>query len=153
PTGGDTLFASMYAVYDSLSEDMKAFLQNLTAIHDGSKQYGSRFNAQESPCNEHPVVFTHPITKRNAIFVNPIFTQSIVQLSARESHAVLQFLFAQTTRPEFQCRFNWRTTSLAFWDNRCVQHQAIWDYYPHKRYGHRVTIVGDRPVYEPAVCK
>ena len=153
PIGGDTLFASMYGAYDALSDSMQRFLSDLTAIHDGARNYEGRQTADgrsaEFPKAEHPVVRTHPETGRKALFINRMFTTRLVQLKKRESDAVLETLFRHIEDPEFQCRFQWRANSIAFWDNRCTQHLAVWDYYPHRRYGHRVTIAGDRPFYRP----
>ena len=89
---------------------------------------------------------THPVTKRKALFVNQGFTTHIDGLPKEESRAILNYLFEHCTRPEFQVRFRWRPHSVAFWDNRSVQHMALWDYYPQVRSGRRVTIKGDRPV-------
>jgi taurine dioxygenase len=153
PVGGDTLFASMYAAYDALSEPMKRFLEPLTAIHDGEHVYRGRYGVDDAgrvfPKAEHPVIRTHPVSGRKALFVNGGFTTRIRQLSRSESDAVLQFLYRHVETPEFHCRFRWRVDSVAFWDNRCVQHHAMWDYYPQRRHGHRVTIKGDRPYYRP----
>ncbi len=148
PAGGDTLFSSMYAAYDALSDRMKEFLLPLTAIHDGNKIYQERFAApgKSFPKNEHPIIRTHPETGRKALFVNCEFTTRIVQLQKAESESVLQFLFRHVETAEFQCRFRWSKNSIAFWDNRCTQHHAMWDYFPQRRYGHRVTIIGERPV-------
>ncbi len=152
-TGGDTLFASMYAAYEALSGPMKSFLERLTAIHDGAPYYrsvnsrvGHDDKGREYPHAEHPVVRTHPVSGRKALFVNSMFTTHIVGLRQKESDALLGFLFGHISQPEFQCRFRWQKNSMAFWDNRCVQHQAIWDYWPQTRSGYRVTIKGDRPV-------
>ena len=149
--GGDTAFASMYAAYDALSARMKAHLDGLTAVHDGGHVYTRpSFDARadrELPRAEHPVVRTHPVTGRKALFVNRGFTTRILGLPAAESAALLDYLFRHVETPEFQCRFAWRPHSVAFWDNRCAQHRAIFDYRPHRRYGHRVTIAGDRPFY------
>jgi taurine dioxygenase len=82
--------------------------------------------------------------RRKGIYVNSVFTQRITELGETESRAVLDFLFAHVTRPEFQCRFRWQRNSVAFWDNRAVQHYAVWDYYPAVRSGQRVTIRGGR---------
>lgn len=151
PVGGDTLFASMYAAHDALSDSMQRFLCGLSAIHDGARNYSGRQAAPERgaefPHAEHPAVRTHPVTGRRALFVNRMFTTRIVQLSQGESDVILQMLYRHIENPEFQCRFQWRANSIAFWDNRCVQHQAVWDYYPQRRYGHRVTIAGDKPFY------
>jgi taurine dioxygenase len=148
-TGGDTLFASMYAAFDALSDSMRRFLDGLTAIHDGARNYEGRRPApgrgEAFPRAEHPVIRTHPETGRKGVYVNRMFTTRIVQLEKRESDAILQMLFGHVENPEFQCRFHWRPGSVAFWDNRCTQHLALWDYYPQRRYGHRVTIAGDKP--------
>jgi taurine dioxygenase len=151
PVGGDTLFASMYAAYDALSEPMKRFLEPLTAMHEGEHVYRGRYGVDDTgrvfPKAEHPVIRTHPVSGRKALFVNGGFTTRIVQLKRAESDAVLQFLYRHVETPEFHCRFRWQVNSVAFWDNRCVQHHAMWDYYPQRRHGHRVTIKGDRPFY------
>jgi taurine dioxygenase len=151
--GGDTLFASMYAAYDALSEPMKAFLGGLTAVHDGGPNYIDRAKragiydpTKVFPANEHPVIRTHPETGKKAIYVNKIFTQNIVGLPKDESRAILDFLFQHIAKPNFQCRFKWEKHSVAFWDNRCALHHAMWDYYPEVRRGYRVTIKGDKPV-------
>jgi len=151
-TGGDTLFSSMSAAYDALSEPMKQLLAELTALHDGTPNYADRErrNRQNNPDRVdafavHPVIATHPTTGRKTIYVNSTFTVRINELSEAESDAILRFVFAHVTRPDFQCRFSWRPNSIAFWDNRAVQHYAVWDYYPAKRSGYRVTIRGDRP--------
>jgi len=148
-TGGDTLFASMYAAYDKLSEPMKGFLDGLTATHDGEPVYRGRFGYTPGdkgfPRAEHPVVRTHPVTGRKALFVNGNFTTKINGLTRLESDALLQMLCRHAETPEFHCRFRWQKNSVAFWDNRCVQHHAMWDYYPQRRHGYRVTIEGDRP--------
>jgi taurine dioxygenase len=150
PVGGDTLFASMYAAYEALSSPLKRMLEGLTAIHDGEHVYRGRYGRNDDagvvyPKSEHPVVRTHPVSGRRALFVNRIFTTRIVQLTRHESDGILAMLFSHIEMPEFQCRFRWRPGSIAFWDNRCAQHHAMWDYYPQRRRGLRVTIKGDRP--------
>jgi taurine dioxygenase len=149
--GGDTLFANMYAAYETLSRQLQRFLSELTAIHDGKRYYAGRQTAPsreaEFPSAEHPVVRTHPVTGRQALFVNRMFTTRIVQLKPHESDVLLGLLYRQIELIEIQCRFRWRPNSVAFWDNRCAQHQALWDYFPARRHGHRVTIAGDRPFY------
>ena len=151
-SGGDTLFSSMSAAYDALSAPMKQMLGSLTATHDGAPNYGDRARRNREsnlhrvdPVAVHPVIATHPSTGLKTIYVNSVFTVRINELSEAESDAVLEFLFAHVTRPEFQCRFHWQRNSIAFWDNRAVQHYAVWDYYPAVRSGLRVTIRGDRP--------
>jgi taurine dioxygenase len=153
PVGGDTLFASMYAAYDALSEPMKRMLEPLTAMHEGEHVYRGRYGVNDTgrvfPKAEHPVVRTHPVSGRKALYVNGGFTTRIVQLKRAESDALLHFLYRHVETPEFHCRFRWQVNSVAFWDNRCVQHHAMWDYYPQRRHGHRVTIKGDAPFYRP----
>jgi len=147
--GGDTSFANMYAAYEALSPTMQTFLRGLTAVHTSLKsanhQYRDKEDYMRFPENEHPIVRTHPETGRQALFVNRGFTTRIPQLSARESAALLEMLFSHAEESRFHCRFKWQPNSIAFWDNRATMHQAMWDYYPQKRYGHRVTIAGDRP--------
>ncbi len=151
-SGGDTLFASMYAAYDALSPKMQAYLDGLTAIHDGGPGYRRRaaldgkVDTREFPHAEHPVIRTHPVTGRKAIFVNPVFTVAIACLPEAEGESILRFLYDHCSLPKFQVRFRWAERSVAFWDNRCVQHIAMWDYFPQTRSGWRVTIKGDRPI-------
>lgn len=151
-TGGDTLFASMYAAYEALSDQMKTYLSGLVAVHDGGPNYhrramiDGRKDDRVFPRAEHPVIRTHPVTGRKGIFVNPVFTIGIKGLPDDEADAILRFLYAHNGKPQFQTRFKWRPHSIAFWDNRCVQHIAMWDYFPNVRSGERVTVKGDRPV-------
>ena len=159
--GGDTLFSSMYAAYEALPESMKRFLAGLTAVHSGEHIYRARYPDNEVkdrsdygyqpaanfPMSEHPVLRTHPETRRTALYVNAGFTTHIKELKPAASRAVLDFLFKHIQRPEFCCRFRWRKNSIAFWDNRCVQHYAVFDYFPAVRSGERVTVKGDKPFY------
>ena len=151
-TGGDTIFSSMYEAYDTLSSSMKELLGSLTAQHDGGPYYrsvntriGRNDGGRGYPTAEHPVIRTHPVSGRKALYVNSMFTQSIVGLPRTESDAILGFLFSHVQDPAFQCRFKWEENSIAFWDNRCTQHYAVWDYFPNIRSGYRVTVIGDRP--------
>ena len=150
--GGDTLFASMEAAYDDLSERMKIYLDGLNATHSGEQIYRGRYNNQKHddtnvtyPRNVHPVVRTHPVTGRKSIFVNKTFTTQINEIPKAESDSVLAFLYSHCAKPDYQVRFKWQPHSIAFWDNRCVQHLALWDYYPQVRSGYRVTVKGDKP--------
>ncbi len=157
-TGGDTMWASMYAAYEALSDKMQGFLSGLTAVHDFSHNFGRRLLRQEGgarklkkaqaemPPAEHPVIRSHPVTGAKGIFVNDAFTTRIKDVGPRESAALLAFLYEHVRTPEFTCRFTWRRHSLAFWDNRCTQHYPIADYWPARRRMHRLTINGDRPV-------
>lgn len=151
-TGGDTMFASMYAAYDALSPTMKAFLEPLTALHDGARVFAQMKEdgiyskaADTFPTSIQPVIRTHPVTGRKALYVNEMYTARISELSRAESDAVLSCLFDHVKNPNFHVRFRWREHSVAFWDNRCAQHMAVWDYYPEVRSGYRVTVAGDKP--------
>jgi len=139
--GGDTMFASMYAAYDALSEPMKRYLEGMTALHDGAGAF-ARTATNNLPVAEQPVIARHPVTGRRLLYVNPIFTTRLCGVSQEESDAVLGFLFRHCEHPNFQVRFNWQPHSVAFWDNRCTHHRALWDYYPHTRSGFRIQIEG-----------
>ena len=150
--GGDTLFASMYDAYDALSPTMAGFLDGLEACHSGRETFEAYFGRgidsmrdKAYPEAIHPVVRTHPVTGRKALFVNWGFTTHIIGLEPDESRALLDFLYQHLAHPNFQCRFRWRENSVAFWDNRSTQHLALWDYFPETRSGHRFTIRGDKP--------
>lgn len=154
--GGDTMFLNLYASYQALSDTMKSLVDDLTAVHDIVASMPPDFTRQSwapkqlarmqeaTPPVEHPVVRTHPETKRKCLFVNRNFTSYIKGMTLPESDALLGFLLEHIEQPEFQCRFHWETKSLAFWDNRCTQHYAVNDY-RSKRQMHRVTICGERP--------
>ena len=146
--GGDTLFADMCLAYELLSEPMQRFLGDLTAVHDGALPYVGSYKSKPPeggyPRNEHPVVTRHPETGQPVLYVNRGFTSHIVGLSGAESRALLDMLYRHIdSTPRLWCRVEWRPKTLTFWDNRCTQHHAVWDYYPHGRYGERVSIVGE----------
>ena len=152
PCGGDTMFSDMYGAYDALSEPVKRMLDGLTATHESEHIYRGRYADRgrkdmdiDCPSAVHPVVRTHPDTGRKALFVNRTFTTRINELSPEESDAVLTMLFEQAEHINHQIRFRWTLNDMAFWDNRCCMHRAIWDYWPEERKGRRVTIKGDRP--------
>jgi taurine dioxygenase len=143
--GGDTMFASAYAAYDALSDRMKHFLEGLTAEHDGNQLFDKN-SGTEYPIATHPVVTVHPETGRKILFVNRGQTTRIHELPRNESDGILAMLFDHIEKPAWQMRFRWRSHSIAFWDNRCTQHQAIWDYWPETRTGYRIQIQGtERP--------
>ena len=135
--GGDTQFASMYAAYDALSPKMKTYLEGLTATHDGTRIFGPG-----TPVSVHPVVVRHPESGRKALYVNTDFTSHINDLPRLEADRLLAFLVDHCVNPQWTVRFRWHAHSIAFWDTRCVQHQAIWDYWPNVRSGFRVQIEG-----------
>ena len=146
PLGGDTIFASMYAAYDALSPRMKTYLEGLTATHDGALAFSRFVKDKKFPVSVHPVITKHPATGRKVIFVNRSFTSHINELPDAESRAVLAFLFEHMQSPLYQMRFHWEPHSIAFWDNRCTQHYAVWDYFPAVRSGYRVQIEGIKPI-------
>jgi taurine dioxygenase len=147
PVGGDTLFASMYAAYETLSPPIRTMLDGLTAVHStaivNELMRGLAVVHREGELHStvHPVVRTHPETGRKALFVNGNFTTRIVELSLDESNAVLGMLFAHVKSPTIQCRFHWTEGAVAFWDNRSVQHFASPDY-DERRVMHRVLLRG-----------
>jgi taurine dioxygenase len=151
--GGDTLFADMYLAYELLSKPMQQLLRGLTAVHDGAIPYIGSYRippveGQNYPRNEHPVVVTHPETGKKLLYINSGFTSHIKELHRWESKVLLESLFHHiASTPKLLCRVQWQPNTLTFWDNRCTQHHAVWDYYPHSRYGERVSIVGnERPM-------
>ncbi|MBW2363084.1 MAG: TauD/TfdA family dioxygenase [Deltaproteobacteria bacterium] len=156
--GGDTCFANMYAAFEGLSKPMREMLEGLKAVHDITKPLQKAINSghakddadlraaqQQWPPAEHPVVRTHPVTGRKALFVNPNSTTRILGLSERESNLLLPFLNDHVRSPDYQCRFSWDEGTVIFWDNRPVQHYAVADY-DERRVMHRVALAGDRPV-------
>ena len=148
--GGDTLFADMYLAYQMLSDSMKEFLDPLVAEHDGAGPYVGSYKSTPPeggyPKSQHPVIVTHPDSGKKLLYVNRGFTSHIVGLGRSESNAVLEMLYRLIdSTPRLYCRVDWEPNSLAFWDNRCTQHHAVWDYWPNSRYGERVSIVGDQP--------
>lgn len=158
PFGGDTLWASGIAAFEALSKPLQQLLDGLTATHDISKSFPQeRFGAtdadlarleearRKNPPRSHPVIRTHPVTGRKALFVSDGFTTRINELEAAESRAVLDLLFAHFARPEFTVRWRWKENDVAFWDNRVTQHYAVDDYRPQRRVMHRATILGDKP--------
>jgi taurine dioxygenase len=130
----------MYAAYNALSDRMKKYLDGLTATHDGREAFG-----EGAPVSVHPVIVCHPVTKKKLIFVHASDTTRINELSKEESYAMIRYLDEHCHKEEWTCRFKWRDHSIAFWDNRCAQHKAIWDYWPNTRSGYRVQIKGDAP--------
>jgi alpha-ketoglutarate-dependent sulfate ester dioxygenase len=153
--GGDTTWANLVAAYEGLSEPVKAFVETLRAEHRYGGPDGARGNsAYARRLNDnllvaiHPVVRVHPVTGEQALFVNPGFTSHIVGVTARESKAILDLLYAEITRPEYTVRLRWEPGTVAFWDNRATAHLAPRDieHLDLQRTLHRVTLVGDVPV-------
>ena len=151
PFGGDTMFASMYAAYDALSDGLRRTLCGLRAVHSSRHVFGierpglkGRIGNPELATQDaiHPVVITHPDSGRRALYVNPGFTLRFDGWTAEESQPLLRYLYQHAARPEFTCRLRWRNGSLAFWDNRSTWHYALNDYHGQRRLVHRITIEG-----------
>ncbi|HVO01647.1 MAG TPA: TauD/TfdA family dioxygenase [Candidatus Cybelea sp.] len=160
PVGGDTIWASQYLAYDSLSSGMQHLLEPLRAVHTGAP-HGTMGPAPDVAVSRsirmvrndpsadrevlHPVVRVHPVTGRKALFVNPVYTQRFEGMTAAESKPLLDYLHQHSIRAEFTCRLRWREGTLAMWDNRCLMHLAVNDYDGHRRLLHRTTIAGEAP--------
>ena len=160
PYCGDTLFANMYLAYDALSEGMKQMLEGMRAVHTsgGPEAYSAdyksmrqRADAPEEIVAVHPVIRTHPETRRKLLYVNRVFTSHFEGMTRAESRPILEYLLAHQEQPVFSCRFRWKKDSVAFWDNRAALHHAVTDYHPSRvgegfrRVMHRVTVCGDKP--------
>ena len=156
PAGGDTEFANMYLAYETLSDGMKRLLEGLVAVNSSAAadvsrtredriKDSARADARTQYVASHPVVRVHPETGRRALYVNVAHTVSFEGMTPEESAPLLQYLFRHQVRPDFTCRFRWRPGSIALWDNRCAQHNAINDYQGHRRLMHRITLAGDKP--------
>ena len=150
--GGDTMFANMYLAYEALSKPMQVFLGGLKASHESEHFYKGRYQNKnevdrnkEYPSAIHPIIRTHPETGKKAIYVNKFFTTRIEGLADQESKLILDYLFTHIEKTEFQIRYKWNKNDMAFWDNRCTIHKALWDYFPNERKGRRVTINGSVP--------
>ncbi|MFZ4760654.1 MAG: TauD/TfdA dioxygenase family protein, partial [Burkholderiaceae bacterium] len=157
PWGGDTLFANQSLAWEGLSETMRGLLTGLRGVSSSAKADVSktredriasdgRGGARTEYRASHPIARTHPQTGRKALFVNVAHTVGIEGMSDEESAPLLQFLFRHQVRPEYTCRFAWRPASIAFWDNRCTQHNPVNDYHGFRRVMLRITLRGDRPV-------
>ncbi|KAG0613866.1 hypothetical protein M758_6G135000 [Ceratodon purpureus] len=160
PVGGDTLFATGIAAFEALSKPLQQFLLGLKAEHNFLKSFAQpRYHykgqgdkkalweaaVKKNPPVIHPLVRTHPESGRKALFLSQSHLTRIVDLHQAESDALLGFLFAHATKPEFTLRWKWQPDDLAFWDNRVTQHYGVADYLPNRRIMHRATILGDKP--------
>ena len=155
PTGGDTLFASMTLAFEALSDGMKKTLLGLNAWHSSRHAFG--YGVSDSEHYEdgrlanpdlavqddlHPVIITHPLSGKKALYVNADFTVRFDGWTTEESRPLLDFLYAHGAREEFTCRFEWQEGSIALWDNRATWHNAMNDYHGHRRVMHRITLEG-----------
>jgi taurine dioxygenase len=156
PYGGDTVFANQYLAYETLSAGMRRLVDALIGVNSSAKadvtrtredriRSDGKSGAAEEYVAEHPVARTHPETGRKALYVNSAHTVRFKDMTDEESAPLLEFLFRHQVKPEFTCRFRWQPGSLAFWDNRCAQHNPLNDYHGFRRVMHRITMAGDAP--------
>jgi taurine dioxygenase len=161
PGGGDTLFVDAARAYEALSPTLQAMIAPLRAIHSASRSYGTQgvfakdtrartmqiiVSEEADKTQTHPLVRTHPVTGRKALFVSPVYTVGIEGLRPEESDAVLGYLFKHLTQDQFIYRHKWREGMLLMWDNRCTMHFAEGGYDGYLRLMHRTTVAGDAPV-------
>lgn len=161
PLGGDTLYADGYRAFEALSPAMQDILTSLRAVHSAARPYGPQgayareepgrsmtilWSAEAEKTHSHPIVRTHPVSGRKALFVNPVYTVGIEGMSDAESAALLGFLFKHMTGDTFVYRHAWRENMLTMWDNRCALHNATGGYEGHRRVLHRTTVAGDVPI-------
>ena len=156
PYGGDTMFANQYLAYDSLSSTMKDVLSGLIGISSSARadvsktredriKSDGKISAPREFRAEHPIVRTHPETGGKALYVNIAHTAGIKGMTDEESTPLLEFLFRHQVKPELTCRFQWEPNAIAFWDNRCTQHNPVNDYHGYRRVMQRITLKGDKP--------
>lgn len=170
PVGGDTLFSDSHASYLGLPPELQQRIEHLHGINDYRVFLARRGPAnlpeelveaikKETPFGvSHPLLRTHPETGKTALYIHGGFlrhdslydVRTGEQLDSAEAEAIVAQLLQQHSRPEYSCRFEWTAGSIAFWDNRAVQHYAASDYHPHERVLRRVTVSGDKPFYDPA---
>ena len=158
PVGGDTMFANMELAWETLDNHIKKKIEDKRAVHSslGGAFFTDEYEGMESNgnnaeyTNEHPIVRTHPETGKKILFVNWTYTKKIIGLEKKESDETLEKIFKHQARLDFTCRFRWTENAVAIWDNRCVQHYAISDFFPGRGLGYervmdRIAIEGDRP--------
>ena len=167
-SGGDTMFASMYASYEALSDGMKELLGGLNAVHSATKSFGTnatgpkmraenksmkfKYSKAAEQVAVHPVIRTHQETGRKGLYVNRSFTKHFEDMTVEESAPLLHYLYDHMARPEFSCRVRWHKGTLTFWDNRCTHHNALNDYQGQRRIMHRVTVLDDKEAW-PALTE
>ena len=158
PVGGDTMFSNMEIAYETLDEEIKNKIEGKKAIHSslGAAAFVDKYKEMEGNgnldeySNVHPIVRTHPETRKKILYVNSMYTKRIIDLSKKESEEILKKIFEHQERLDFTCRFKWTENAVAIWDNRSTQHQGLTDFFPGKGLGHerimdRIAIEGDHP--------
>ena len=158
PVGGDTMFSNMEIAYETLDEEIKKKIEEKKAIHSslGAAAFVDKYTEMEGNgnldeySNEHPIVRTHPETKKKILYVNSMYTKRIIDMDKKESDEILKKIFEHQERLDFTCRFKWTENAVAIWDNRSTQHQGLTDFFPGRGLGHerimdRIAIQGDNP--------
>ena len=158
PVGGDTMFSNMEIAYQTLDEEIKKKIEGKKAIHSslGAAAFVDKYTEMEGNgnldeySNEHPIVRTHPETKKKILYVNSMYTKRIIDMDKKESDEILKKIFEHQERLDFTCRFKWTENAVAIWDNRSTQHQGLTDFFPGRGLGHerimdRIAIQGDNP--------
>ena len=159
PVGGDTVFSNMELAWETLDKELKKIVENRRAEHfslgagffiDSYKHFESNGNDAKEYSNHHPIVRTHPETGKKILFVNWTYTKKIEGLEEHESNEVLSKIFEHQSRLDLTCRYSWTEDNIAIWDNRCVIHYAIADFFPGRGLGYervmdRIAVLGDRP--------
>ncbi len=158
PVGGDTMFSNMEIAYETLDEEIKKKIEGKKAVHSslGAAAFVDKYTEMEGNgnldeySNEHPIVRTHPETKKKILYVNSMYTKRIIDMDKKQSDEILKKIFEHQERLDFTCRFKWTENAVAIWDNRSTQHQGLTDFFPGKGLGHerimdRIAIEGDRP--------
>ena len=158
PVGGDTMFSNMEIAYETLDEEIKMKIVGKKAIHSslGAAAFVDKYSEMEGNgnldeySNEHPIVRTHPETKKKILYVNSMYTKRIIDMDKKESDEILKKIFEHQERLDFTCRFKWTENAVAIWDNRSTQHQGLTDFFPGRGLGHerimdRIAIQGDHP--------
>ena len=159
PVGGDTVFSNMELAWETLDKELKMIVENRRAEHfslgagffiDSYKHFESNGNDAKEYSNHHPIARTHPETGKKILFVNWTYTKKIEGLEENESNEVLSKIFEHQSRLDLTCRYSWTENNIAIWDNRCVIHYAIADFFPGRGLGYervmdRIAVLGDRP--------
>ena len=158
PVGGDTMFSNMEIAYETLDEEIKKKIEGKKAIHSslGAAAFVDKYTEMEGNgnldeySNEHPMVRTHPETKKKILYVNSMYTKRIIDMDKEQSDEILKKIFEHQERLDFTCRFKWSENAVAIWDNRSTQHQGLTDFFPGRGLGHerimdRIAIQGDHP--------
>lgn len=146
PIGGDTAFANQLLAYEELSAGLRSVIDELEAEHSAAGLASIYHeDSGQAPRAVHPVVRSHDETGERALYVCRAFTRKFVGWTRQESKPLLEFLFEQSVRPEYQARHRWRAGDLVMWDNRCLLHYAVHDHGDDPRVIHRVQVAGQVP--------